>query len=366
MPNSAVPEYRAAYAARTAALPHPATPALPAPPAPTRTSILTEAGPTRCVRQLTWTPRVFVVDPCSAERVIATTLRPAVAALGEGSQATGPPPTPLSSVVSGHAEGVAGRGKPMTEGPSRLPAADPGSSRDVRAPSVGVTIADLGALAASGAAGGAANVMTVRRDMGNTAQALVPKEDARPPMPRLPSRDSRPAHTRAVASLDGSRCVVIVDTGADVSLVSARALRPGVKYLPWSERDGRITGVAQQGVAILGRVVLRVHLCPVRALTPFVVALGVGFSVILGVDFLYEHNISVNLAQHCLVFEAHDGLIVPLVGHHPRFKHACALTHDVSLSPGARALVHCTCECPKGMASPPGAPDVYLIAAQRD
>ena len=145
------------------------------------------------------------------------------------------------------------------------------------------------------------------------------REDARPPMPRLLPQDYRSAHTRAVASLDGSRCVVIVDTGADVSLVSARALRPGVKYLPWSDRDGRITGVAQQGVAILARVVLKVQLGPVRALTLFPVALGVGFGAILGVDFLYEHGISVNLAQHCLVFEAHDGLIVPLVGHHPRF-----------------------------------------------
>ena len=73
---------------------------------------------------------------------------------------------------------------------------------------------------------------------------------------------------------------------------------------------------------------------PVRALTPFAVALGVGFDAILEVDFLYEHGISVSLAQHCLVFEAHDGLIVPLVGHPPRFKHACALTHDVALYPG--------------------------------
>ena len=152
-------------------------------------------------------------------------------------------------------------------------------------------------------------------------------------MPRLPPQDYRPAHTQA-ASLDGSRCIVIIDTGADGSFVSACALRPGVKYVPWSERDGRITGLAQQGVTILGRVVLKIQLGPVQALTPFLVALGVGFDAILGADFLYVHGISVNWAQHCLVFEAHDGLIVPLVGHHPRFKHACALTHDVSLRPG--------------------------------
>ena len=137
-----------------------------------------------------------------------------------------------------------------------------------------------------------------------------PSGKASKPTPRLPSQDFRPAHTRAVALLDGSRSAVIIDTDADVSLVSARVLRPGAKYLPWSERAGPIPGVVQQGIAILGRVVLEMQLGLVRALTPFVVALGVGFDAILGVDFLYEHRISFNLAQHCLVFEVHDGLKV--------------------------------------------------------
>ena len=185
-------------------------------------------------------------------------------------------------------------------------------------------------------------------------------------MPRLPPQNCRPAHTRAVASLDGTRCGVTIDTGADISLVSDRALRPGVKYLPWSERDVCVTGVAQQGVTILGRVVLKVQLGLVRALTAFPVALGVGFDAILGVDFLYEHGISVNLAQHCLVFEAHDGLIVPLVGYHPRFKHAGALTHDVSLRPGARALVRCTYECLRGTTMHRGVPELHLTAALKD
>ena len=122
----------------------------------------------------------------------------------------------------------------------------------------------------------------------------------------------------------------------------------------------------QQGVTILGRAVLKAQLGPVQAFTPFLVALGVGFDAILGVDFLHEHGISVNLAQHCLVFEDHDSLIVPLVGYHPRVKHVCALTQDVSLRPGARALVRCTCECRRGMARSPGVPEVYLIAARKD
>ena len=108
------------------------------------------------------------------------------------------------------------------------------------------------------------------------------------------------------------------------------------------------------------------HLGPVRALTPFVVALDVGFDAIFGVGFLYEHGISVNLAQHFLVFEVHDGLIVPLEGHHPRSKQACALTHDVALYPGGRALVGFTCERPGRRIGTPRAPEVYLIAAQKD
>ena len=162
-----------------------------------------------------------MVDPGSAERVIATALRPAVAALGDSSQAAGPPPTPLSSVVSGHSKGVVEGVTPAIADPSTLSAADPGSSRGAQAPGVGVAVADLGGSSAPEAAGGVANVMIVRRDMGNTAQVRVLKEDARPSMPRLAPQNSKPAHTRAVASLDGSRCVVIVDTGADVSLVSA-------------------------------------------------------------------------------------------------------------------------------------------------
>ena len=304
-------------------------------------------------------------DPGSAERVLATALPSTPAALGDSCPAAGSLSVPIKSVVSGHSQGIEERGKPATGDPSTLSAADPGDNLGTRVPGMGGAAADLGGSAAQGAAGGVANAMIVRRDVGNTAQVRMPKKDARPPMPRPPPQNCSPAHTRAVASLDGSRCVVIVDTGADVSLVSARVLRPGVKYLPWSECDGRITGLAQQGVTILGPVVLKVQLGPVRALTPFLVALGVGCDAILGVDFLSEHGISVNLTQHCLVFEEQDDLIVLLAGHHPRIKHACTLAHDVSLRPGARALVRCTCECLRGTTMPPGVPEVYLIAARK-
>lgn len=206
----------------------------------------------------------------------------------------------------------------------------------------------------------------VKRDAGNSCQQSQPCGEETATTPRLPPLSSRLAHTRAVVSLDGSRCIVIIDTGADVSLVSARMLRPGVKYQPWSERDGGITGIAQQGIAVLGRALLEVCLGPVRALAPFIVALGVEFDAILSVDVLYEHEISVNLAQHCLVFETHDGMTVPLVGHHRRFKHACSLTHDVALYPGVSALVRLDCDRPGRDIGLSPTPEVYPIVAQNN
>ena len=94
-------------------------------------------------------------------------------------------------------------------------------------------------------------MMVVRRDQEDGQRRSRSSGGETEPTPRLPPPDFRPTQTRAAASLDGSRCMVIIDTGADVSLVFVRQLRPGVKYLPWCEHDGRITGVAQQGIAIL-------------------------------------------------------------------------------------------------------------------
>ena len=289
----------------------------------------------RCVRQLTWTPSVIVMDPDSAERVITSALRPA-AGPSEGSQTFLFLSTPHVAGPPGHTKGTAAKAQLGVGIPPQRIAANPGGSLGVQAPGAGPATADSGGPAMSGAVRSVAKVMTVRRDTRNVKPTQKLRKESNSSAPRLPAPGYRPAHTRAVALLDGSRCVVIVDTGVAVSLVSARVLRPDARYLLWSERDGRITGVAQQGVAILSRLVLEVQLGPVRALTSFVVALGVGFDAILGVDLLYQHGVSVNLAQHCLVFEEHDSLVVPLVGHYRRFKHAWALTHVVPLCPGER------------------------------
>ena len=303
----------------------------------------------------------------ASERIVAIALHPpgpAAPATGDDDSAPGPQQPRPHPVAPSH------RGSASTKCetevgslPATTMATDEGGSRDARPPAAMQATSNLGKSVVLGPTRDAANVMVVKRDAEDTQQRSRSRGEEIEPTPRLPPPDFRPAHARAVASFDASRCIVIIDTGADDSLVSARMLRFGVKHLPWSERDGRITGVAQQGIAVLRRAVLEVQLGPVRALTPFVVALGVGFDAILGVGFLYEHGISVNLAQHCLVFEADDGLIVPLVGHQPRFKHVCLY---VALYPGELALVRFACECPGRRIGPQRALDVYLIAARKD
>ena len=366
VPNPAAPEYRAAYAVHSAALPCAATPALPAPPDPTPAVAPTAPGSTRCVQQLTWTPSIIVMELGASEGIVSMALHSATSAARDGHQTPGSQQSQPERAAPSRPEEASAKGGTETGAVPTTTVAETGGSRDARTPAVRQVTANSGRRVVSGSACDAANVMVVRRDTADTQQFPGSSGGASKSTRRLFSQDFRPAHTRAVALLDGSRCTVIIDTGADVSLVSACVLRPGAKYLAWSERDGRITGVAQQGIAILEFVVSEVRLGPVRALTPLVVALGVGFDAILGVDFLHEHGISVNLAQHCLVFEAQDGLIVPLVGHHPRFKHACALTYDVALYPRGCALVPCACEPSERRVGPPRAHEVCLIAARSD
>ena len=309
------------------------------------------------------------MEPGASERIVAMALHPpvpAAPAIGDGDSAPRPqqprpePVAPLGPepVAPIHLGSASTKGEADAGSVSATVAAEEGGSRDARPPAATQATGHPGRSVVLGSTRDAANVMAVRREVEDTQQRSRSGGGEIEQTPRLPPPDFHPARTRAVVSLDSFWCIVIVDTGADVSLVSARMLRPGAKYLPWSERDGRITGVAEHGTAILGRAILEVHLGPVRALNPFLVALGVGFDAILRVDFLYEHGISVNLAQHCLVCETHEGLIVPLVGHHPRFKHACAVTHDVALYPGGRALVRFACGRP-GRRIKPRVPPSY-------
>ncbi|KAL8443279.1 hypothetical protein Emed_006921 [Eimeria media] len=136
---------------------------------------------------------------------------------------------------------------------------------------------------------------------------------------RFPAAPFRPGHTRALTTIDGVRCEAVIDTGADLSLISASLLRPSHTYRPWTSEDGSVTGVGDNALSIFGRTGLEVCLGPLKAQAPFVVVVGVNFAALFGVDFLYAHDISVSLAQHALVFEGLEG---QALGDRP--VHLCA------------------------------------------
>ncbi|KAL8441125.1 hypothetical protein Emag_007428 [Eimeria magna] len=169
-----------------------------------------------------------------------------------------------------------------------------------------------------------------------------------------------PTHTRAWATIDGARCEVIMDTGADLSLISANVFRPHRSYQPWAPAHGSVSGVNNHTLQVLGRVALEVRLGPLRATAPFFMVSGVAFAALLGVDLLNAHEIAVSLARHALIFEGHGGQIFPLLGHHPRLAPLCALEQDVAMNPGKIAWVRTTLPPP---ATAPASPLVYLVAA---
>ncbi|KAL8441146.1 hypothetical protein Emag_007407 [Eimeria magna] len=89
--------------------------------------------------------------------------------------------------------------------------------------------------------------------------------------PRAPKA---PTHARAWATIDGVRCEA-------TSILST--LGPGARL-----RHGRDDHTLQ----VLGRVALEVRLAPLKTTAPFFVVPGVAFAALLGVDFLYEHEIA--------------------------------------------------------------------------
>ncbi|KAL8441396.1 hypothetical protein Emag_007211 [Eimeria magna] len=113
--------------------------------------------------------------------------------------------------------------------------------------------------------------------------------------PRTPTT---PTHTRAWATVDGVRCEVIIDRGADLSLISADVLKPHRSYQPWAPASDCVTGVNNHTLQVLGRVALEIRVGPLKTTAPFFVVPGVAFAALLGVDFLYEHEIAVSLARH--------------------------------------------------------------------
>ena len=108
---------------------------------------------------------------------------------------------------------------------------DEGGSWDAQPHAAMQTMSNPGRSVVHGSTRDVVNVMFTKRDAEDTQQRSKSCGEEVESTPRLPPPAPRPAHTRAVVSLDGSRCIVIIAAGVDVSLVSARMLRPGVKYL---------------------------------------------------------------------------------------------------------------------------------------
>lgn len=155
----------------------------------------------------------------------------------------------------------------------------------------------------------------------------------------IPNQAARLVHTRAIEHMDGIKRMATIDTEADLSAISASLLRPDKRYRTRNKTDGHFSSAGQQHLNLAGRVALPVRLGPADATAPFVVVLGVSFDVLLDVDFLYEHDITISVAQYALLIEAHGGLTLPLLGHNPRSKHTCTLEHGTILQKGTAALV---------------------------
>ncbi|KAL8429247.1 hypothetical protein ACSSS7_006695 [Eimeria intestinalis] len=102
--------------------------------------------------------------------------------------------------------------------------------------------------------------------------------------------------------------------------------------------------VTYNDLRILGRVALEVRLGPLRATAPSFAVPGVSLPAPLGIDFLYEHEIGVSLAEHALIFEGNKSYA--LIGQQPRLDSACTVAQDFLLPPHTttwtRAALPCT------------------------
>ena len=150
--SRAAPEYRAAYAVHSAALPRAATPALPAPPDPTPAGAPMAPGPTRCVQQLTWTPSVIVMEPRASERIMSMALHSATFAVRDGYPTPGSQQPHPEPVVPSRPEEASAKGASEAAALPTTTLAETGGIRDARAPAVRQVTANSGKSAVSGSA----------------------------------------------------------------------------------------------------------------------------------------------------------------------------------------------------------------------
>lgn len=193
---------------------------------------------------------------------------------------------------------------------------------------------------------------TARRKAGARALPVPMLRDMPAPVlkePPLPPSSFAVRHLRAIVYVNGVRLEAVVDTGADISLISAHALPAGVAVRPWTPQDGHIYGVAHQNVTVLGRVVVQLRMGPLTERVPLLVVLGVAFDAILGVDFLCEYDIAIQPLRHHLILQGHADAVYPLLGPSPQFTHAGRLSHEVAIFPNARMMARVCVNGPAGM-----------------
>ena len=129
-------------------------------------------------------------------------------------------------------------------------------------------------------------------------------------------------HLRAIGYVGGKRRVIVIDTGADISMLSQASVTDCSKIRPLQKLDGNVTGVGGKSV-LLGIVIEEVKLGPVTAQCEFYVCIDPGFEVILGANFVYSHMLGVSPTMHSIVCENHNGALVPLLGTCPTAVFSC-------------------------------------------
>ncbi|XP_067615866.1 uncharacterized protein [Eurosta solidaginis] len=148
-----------------------------------------------------------------------------------------------------------------------------------------------------------------RKAGGNEQERVESKERKLAPAVECPvisvSQIGRKSSSLTIrVNVDGKERVLTVDTGASHSLIRSDLVYRGIKSLPGA-RLRTVTGEYNQ---VQGEVICEVLIGKVMVLHKFVVAEIVD-EVILGVDFLVDHDIKIDMQRRVMHYENQD---VPL------------------------------------------------------
>lgn len=124
--------------------------------------------------------------------------------------------------------------------------------------------------------------------------------------------DSLPRLLRLAVELGGKKAVALIDTGAGVSLVSARLFSLlKAKYV--TKLDDRVTihNASGQPMNVSGRfrIPIRIH-SEVMTAHPFVVSSSLAEDLILGLDFMIAHKLGINGADRTITCARNGGNLV--------------------------------------------------------